>query len=278
MDQNKQSQARSWHVPAILRPLFCSGGVLCNQTNTVVDTEPYFISFSPTIIMSLDTHTKHIVMPGISSNSLKRKRLQPYLSSPPPELHDLQEQEQEQHSCRREYQKEQATQTDLAFLYRTPKGLAPAWTGRGRSPYKTPVTAVLDGIKDKTGQLEHFERELIIQQAELDSWIAEKRVRLESVAAQKARISMERPPLGVIELAPPSSTSRGRSSSPDKYLRALRNGKPPILDFALAQLQDDIPQSVSDLLADLMDDLGDGCIPAQYKVLTLDSLSRQSVY
>lgn len=229
--------------------------------------------------MSLETFTKHSVMPDTLSNSLKRKRLQPYLSSPPPELRDLQEQEQEQDLCRRGQQKEQATQTDLEFLYRTtPKGLAPAWTGRGRSPYKTPVTAVLDGIKDKTAQLEHFERELIMQQAELDGWITEKRVRLASVAAQKAKISMERPPLGVIELPPPSSTSRGRSSSPDKYLRALRNGKPPILNFGFADLRGDIPQSVSDLLADLMDDLGDGCIAAQYKVLALDTLSRQSVY
>ena len=140
------------------------------------------------------------------------------------------------------------------------------------------MTAVLDGIKDKTAQLEHFERELIIQQTELDGWVAEKRVRLASVAAQKARISMERPPLGVVELPLPSSTSRGRSSSPDKYLRALRNGKPPILDFAFAELQGDIPQSVSDLLADLMDDLGDGCIPAQYKVFAPDGQSRRSLY
>lgn len=110
-------------------------------------------------------------------------------------------------------------------LNETSKGLTPAWTGRGRSPYRTPVTAVLDRIKDKTAQLEHFERELIIQQAELDGWIAEKKVCLASVAAQKARISMNRPPLGVVGLPTPSSTSRGRSSSPDKYLRALRNGK-----------------------------------------------------
>ena len=131
------------------------------------------------------------------SNRLKRTRLQPYLSSPPPELHDLQDHEQEQYLCRREPEKEQATQTDLDLLYSTPSGLAPAWTGRGRSPYKTPVTAVLDGIKDKTAQLQNFERKLIIQQAELDGWIAEKRVCVASLAAQKARISMERPPLGV---------------------------------------------------------------------------------
>ena len=137
---------------------------------------------------------------------------------------------------------------------------------------------MLDGIKAKTGQLEHFERELIIQQAELDGWIAEKRVRLASVAAQKARISMERPPLGVIKLAPPSSTSRGRSSSPDKHLRALRNGKPPILNFDFDELPGDIPQPVSDLLADLRDDLGDSCIPAQYKVVAPDGQSRQSVH
>ena len=231
--------------------------------------------------MSHDTPIKPGILPGTPRNSLKRKRFQPCVLSPPPELHNIQEQGQEQESerlYRRENQKEQATQTDLDLLNRTSRGLAPAWTGRGRSPYRTPVTAVLDGLKDKTAQLEHLERKLLIQQAELDGWIAEKRVRLAGVAVQKARISMERPPLSVVGLPTPSSTSRGCSSSPDKYLRALHNGKPPILNFSLAEFQGDIPQSVSDLLADLMDDLADGCIPAQYKVLAPDSQSRQSIY
>ena len=140
------------------------------------------------------------------------------------------------------------------------------------------MTAVLDMVRDKTAQLKYFERELIIQQAELDDWIAEKRVRLASVAAQKAKISMERPALGVGGLPRPASTSRGRSSSPDKYLRALRTGKPPILNFAFSEFQGDIPQPVSELLAGLMDDLGDGCIPAQYKVLAPSGRSRQSVH
>ena len=220
-----------------------------------------------------------------TSNSLKRKRSQPCLSSPPPELHDLQEQAQEQehkqdseHLYLRGGLKEQATQTDLDLLYQPSKGLAPAWTGRGRSPYKTPVTAVLDAIKDKTAQLERFERELIIQEAELEGWIEERKVRLASVAAQKARISMNQPPLSVVGLPTPSSTSRGRSTSPDKYLQALRNGKPSILHFALAKFQGDIPQSVSDLVAELMDDLGEGCIPAQYKVLAPYDQSRHLLY
>ena len=228
-------------------------------------------------------------MSATTSGSLKRKRSQPWLSSPPPELHDLQEQEQEQAQEQEQKQesdhlylrgglKEQATQTDLDLPHQPSKGLAPAWTGRGRSPYKTPVTAVLDAIKDKTAQLEHFEHELIEQQAELEGWIEEKRVRLASVAAQKARISMDQPPLSVVALPTPSSTSRGRSSSPDKYLRQLRNGKPPILNFDFDELPGDIPQSVSDLLADLRDDLGDSCIPAQYKALAPDGHSRQSVY
>ena len=77
--------------------------------------------------MSLDTPIKHSVMPGTLSNSLKRKRVLPYLSSPPPELHDLQEQEQEQVSgrfYRQGYQKEQAMQTELDPVYKTSNGPA----------------------------------------------------------------------------------------------------------------------------------------------------------
>lgn len=91
--------------------------------------------------MLLNNPIKYSVMPGAPGTSLKRKRLQAHLSSPPLELRDLQEQEQEQDLCRRAHQKEQATQTDLGLLYDIPKGLAPAWTGRGRSPYKIAVTA-----------------------------------------------------------------------------------------------------------------------------------------
>ena len=103
------------------------------------------------------------------------------------------------------------------------------------------MTTVLDGIKDKNRQPEYFERELIIQQAELDGWIEEKRACVASVTAQKARISMNRPPLGAVGLPTPPLISRGRSSSPDKYLRALRYGKPSISNFAFAELQGDIP-------------------------------------
>ena len=215
-------------------------------------------------------------MPATPSNSLKRKRSQPCLSSPPPEPHDSPEQIQEQvqeRLYRREDQKEQASQVALGLLYQTSKGPAPAWTGRGRSPYKLPVTAVLDKIRNQTARLEHFERELVIQQAELDDWIAEKRVCLASVAEQKARLSMDQPQWAVVGLPKPSSTSRGRSSSPDKHLQALRNGKPSILNFAFAEVQGEIPQSVSDLLKQLMDNLGDGCIPAQYEVRGADGQS-----
>ena len=111
------------------------------------------------------------------------------------------------------------------------------------------MTAVLDGIKDGTAQLKQFERELIIQQAELDGWIEGKRAYFASRAAQKVRISMNLPTLGAARLPAPPLTSRGRSSSPDKYLQALRHDKPSILNFALAEFQGDIPQSVSDFVA-----------------------------
>ena len=76
--------------------------------------------------MSLDTPNKHSVVPGNPSIGLKRKRLQLYLSSPPLELDELQEQEQAQHLSRQERHQEQATQTDLDLIYSAPKGLTPS--------------------------------------------------------------------------------------------------------------------------------------------------------
>lgn len=100
---------------------------------------------------------------------------------------------------------------------------------------------MFDGIKDKTAQLEHFERELNMRHAELDGWIEEKRVRFASVAAQKAKISMNRPPLNFVGLPTPSSTSRGRTTSADNHLQVHRNAKASILNFSFTETQGDIP-------------------------------------
>ena len=56
--------------------------------------------------------------------------------------------------------KEQGTQTDI----QSPEISGPAWTGRGRSPYKTPTITALDRLKHDTLQLEALDREIKAQE------------------------------------------------------------------------------------------------------------------
>jgi len=221
-----------------------------------------------TPLTSMDTQSMSVTLSnGSLSNSLKRKRSLPSLSSPPPEPHDLDfpKQVEQEHLVQEQEgkRKEQGAQTGLDLL-QTRKG--PAWTGRGRSPYKTPVTAVLDGIKNQTAWLEQFERELFLQQAELDELIKEKRARLESVKDRRAKMSMEPPAGANFAHYKASSTSRGRSTSPDKYLTKLALASPPLIPRNFMNLDSPLPQLIKDLVITLRKGLGDACIPSEFKV------------
>jgi hypothetical protein len=217
---------------------------------------------------STDTQSISVTLSNDSlSNSLKRKRSHSSLSSPPPEPHELDfpKQAAQEHLVQEQEgkRKEQGTQTGLDLL-QTRNG--PAWTGRGRSPYKIPVTAVLDGIKNQTACLEHFERELFLQQAELDDLIKEKRASLESVKGRKVKMSVEAPPGADFSNYNPSSKSRGRSTSPDKYLTKLALASPPIIPRPFTNPDGPLPQLIKDLVMTLLKGLGDGCMPSEFKV------------
>ena len=166
---------------------------------------------------------------AINPNGRKRKRspLTQYLSSPPPDPCECgyktctQVQEEELHTQEENtaIKNEQGTQTDT----QSPGIAGPAWTGRGRSPYKTPTTAALDSLKHNTLQLEALDREIQAQEIWVQQWIASKRQRLALVTQDNHDVCIMGP-TNILDSAPrlrQPEASRGRSSSPTRYLEKL---------------------------------------------------------
>jgi len=73
------------------------------------------------------------------------------------------------------------------------------WQGRGRSPFKTPVTTVIDSIKQDTRELVTLERELGAARAQLQSTMAQRLQELNTLHAQQQRLAS---PVNITELAP----------------------------------------------------------------------------
>ena len=207
----------------------------------------------------------------INNDSLKRKHWQ--LSSPPSEanllgaeVHDLHRQKA-RGTC--SPARDQGVQTEpfppLSEALST-------WSGRGRSPYKTPVTAVLDDIKHNARVLESFERQINLQQSQLQDLITIKRRRLAELHRDKRQVwetDMAHP----LDTAPilrndkSTSASRTRSTSPVKYLSTMSTAEPPIFPYDFKESPDSVPESVFTVLNALEEDLGEGCIPLTYKVI-----------
>ena len=210
----------------------------------------------------------------INPNGRKRKRSPQtqYLSSPPPDPYECgyrtctQVQEEELHTREEEatIKKEQGTQTDI----QSPGIAGPAWTGRGRSPYKTPTTAALDSLKHNTLQLEALDREIKAQEIQVQQSIASKRQRLALVTQHNHDVCIMGP-TNILDSAPclrQPEASRGRSSSPTRYLDKLAQGSPPILLCSFETIEDDPPKLVDDAVTLFEIGLGEKCIPSKYKV------------
>ena len=212
----------------------------------------------------------------INNDSLKRKHWQ--LSSPPSEASVLGAEVQDLHRQKSRGTgspaRDQAVQTE-PFL---PSSEAQsAWSGRGRSPYKTPVTAVLDDIKHNARVLESFEKEINLQQSQLQDLITIKRRRLAELHQDKRQVwetDMAHP----LDTAPilrndkSTSASRPRSTSPVKYLSTMPTAEPPISPYDFEESPDSVPESAFTVLNALEEDLGDGCIPLRYKVIDQECL------
>lgn len=210
----------------------------------------------------------------INPNGCKRKRSPQtqYLSSPPPDSYDrgyetcTQVQEEEPHTQEEEAttEKEQGTQTDI----QSPGIPNPAWNGRGRSPYKTPTTAALDSLKHNTLQLEALDREIRAQEIQVQQSIASKRQRLAFVTQHNHDVCAMGP-TNILDSAPrlrQPEASRGRSSSPTRYLDKLAQGSPPILLCSFETIEDDPPKLVDDTVTFFETGLGEKCIPSKYRV------------
>ena len=209
----------------------------------------------------------------IDTNGRKRKRSPQtqYLSSPPPDSHKLgyktctQVLEEELYPQEEEAttKKEQGAQTDIQL----PVTASLAWNGRGRSPYKTPTTAALDSLKHKTLQLEALDREIKAQEIQVQQSIASKRQRLALVTQHNHDVCIMGP--NVLDSAPrlrQPEGSRGRSSSPTRYLDKLAQGAPPILLYSFETIENDPPKLVDDAVTFFETGLGEKCIPSKYRV------------
>ena len=142
------------------------------------------------------------------------------------------------------------------------------WTGRGRSPYKTPVTAVLDNIRGNARLLQQFERNILSYQDQLQDLAL-----LKSRCSDQLREQIDQPLNGemaylkeVNPFEPSSGRATSRSVSPDKYLGMLRNADPPIEPLKIEQALDNLLEPVYDVLKQLSSGLDEGYLPTAYKV------------
>ena len=218
-------------------------------------------SAPPTAIAAHSTPTQSTY----DSLSLKRKR--PYLSFPPspPETESVILEDIEEEYQRKPWKRRLGTVGSETERKTT-------WQGRGRSPYKTPVTAVLDSIKGDTRLLEHLEKELIIQKEHLQELVASKqREIVVSMDQRQATLHDHLPPeLTQGPIFPPPKPNTSRSPSPARrILKALPSATPSVINSSLESFTNPLPQDVTDLLDSLLDGLGEGSIPMQCQVLDM---------
>ncbi|KAL9098026.1 MAG: hypothetical protein Q9163_006229 [Psora crenata] len=204
-------------------------------------------------------------MPANCHATLKRKRSS-QLSSPPPKPCRLRPEIAVEIKCHKE-ERQLPKESKL-----TDSEEYAAWSGRGRSPFKFPVTAVCDDIKHNARLAEYFFREIARYRSELDEFNAAKGKELEAIKQRAAK--MPKRPNNMIANAPdlrPALSSRARSLSPDKYLSKLASCVPPVFKHTSHELGNKLPQQIKDLVLLLTRGLEDSCIPSRYKDAVLHS-------
>ena len=215
----------------------------------------------------------------INNSSLKRKR--GYLSSPPPEIPDLDQDGAGAEALEQAIQKDSDTHSCWQAYTE--------WSGRGRSPFKTPATAAIDGLKEKARLLEAFEREISRHQDQLERLLTVKKARLHKIYQSKSDIAQgERSPRTIMgpnttqtpfsdtPVFPLPTASTARSLSPSKYLARLAEGTPSIIHRTFESGQARIPRSVQEVRKLLQEDLDIGCMPQRFKVSSCFSIHRES--
>ena len=169
--------------------------------------------------------------------------------------------------------KEQGTQTGLdlpvseAYL---------DWSGRGRSPFKTPAIAAIDGLKKGAKVIEWLEREAAKERKDLEKLIQWKINLVTGLKRTRLEIEQDKmDPLKNVQVLvqPDNDDYKGKSKSPDKYLCKMRYSTPPVRYQRIESYKHALPEQMENLLRLLEENLGGGCIPLTKEVVqpvTLD--------
>ena len=145
------------------------------------------------------------------------------------------------------------------------------WNGRGRSPFKTPAIAAIDGLKKGAKAIEWLEREAAKERGELDKLIRWKIDSVTGLKRTKLEIVQDKmDPLKNIQVLvqPDVDSYQGKASkSPDKYLRKMRYSTPPVHYQRIENYEHALPEQMEKLLGLLEGHLGESCIPSTYEVV-----------
>lgn len=174
--------------------------------------------------------------------------------------------------------KDQGTQTGLEL----PVSQAYLdWSGRGRSPFKTPAIAAIDGLKKGAKFIEWLEREAANERKELEKFI---QLNIQKVTGLKrTRLEIEQDkmePLRKMQVLvhPDVDDHKPRKSrSPDKYLGKMRFSTPPVYCDLFEDYREPLPEQMTKLMGLLEKDLGEGCIPIKYEVVQAMTLHPEKI-
>lgn len=173
--------------------------------------------------------------------------------------------------------KDQGTQTDFE-LPLTERYLN--WSGRGRSPFKTPAIAAIDDLKRGAKYIEWLEREIITERKELEKII---QLRIHSVVAlRRTRIEVMEDrthPLNTVQILAHANVDEylGKSGSPSKLIAKMRESTPPVYYENLEFYQQALPEQMKKFLGAIEEKLGEGSIPSKYEVCQTMTLQDKTV-
>ena len=149
------------------------------------------------------------------------------------------------------------------------------WSGRGRSPFKTPAIAAIENLKKGAKLVEWLERQVIKERIELEKVIQLRFTSVNAIRRVRYEIVQNRmDPLESMVVLPKPAVDEyaGKSSSPERFIAKMRFSTPPIKDETLEGYQGTFPEQVRNLILRLGQGLGEGCIPLMYEVNPMKSL------
>ena len=148
------------------------------------------------------------------------------------------------------------------------------WLGRGRTPWSTPVIAVIDEIRQDSRRILKLEKQLKTQKEEMDNEMAVRQEELVSLAA--ASLATTKHGRGSItnltqqtalDWRRQKHASPSRSTSPSrKLLRESRSAKPAVSIDSLEDEDIYIHKDIMDILSPMIRSFRQHVIPAELRV------------